>query len=89
MSAAAPYINETTKARQRQALLQALQSGQAVSTVYAREVLGISHPAGRVFELRRQGYGVTTAKATIADARGRLHTSAVYRLTSADSGASV
>lgn len=67
------------KAAQRRLLLDALRKGP-VSSVYAREGLGILHPAGRVFELRRRGVKVQTLIGTALDAQGRPHKSAVYAL---------
>jgi hypothetical protein len=74
------FIGSGAKARQRRALLVALKAGP-VSTIAARDSLGISHPAGRVFELRRLGHGIATTKATILDAAGRPHPCAVYGLS--------
>lgn len=73
--------NELTKAHQRAVLLGALKEG-SVSTIAAREALGIGHPAGRVMELRRLGWPIVTARRTVNDAQGRPHTSAVYVLKS-------
>jgi len=49
-----------TKARQRLALMAWLQSFGECSTTQARNELGISHPAGRVYELRRAGVEIAT-----------------------------
>jgi hypothetical protein len=67
------------KAQQRAALLAALSLGP-VSTVQAREDLGVLHPAGRVLELRRLGHFIDTVAGSRWDAQGRPHRVAVYVL---------
>lgn len=71
--------NIEQRAKQRNAILAALRVAP-VSTVYAREVLGIAHPAGRCLELRKAGHQITTERGTVYDAVGRPHRSAVYVL---------
>lgn len=71
--------DETGKARQCSALLADLHKGP-VSTVFAREVLGIMSPAARVLELRRQGHVIVTRAGHVVDAAGLPHRSAVYEL---------
>jgi hypothetical protein len=70
---------EASRARQRRAILKALQEGP-LSSIVAREGLGIIHPAGRVMELRRQGYPIATHKAWTHDAEGRRHLAGFYTL---------
>ena len=72
-------ISPSTKAKQRQRLLEALRLAP-VSTLDARERLGIQHPAGRLMELRRQGWPIVTRKTFVSDAAGRPHTMALYVL---------
>lgn len=67
------------RARQRATLFAALLD-HPVSTIFAREVLGMAHPAGRVLELRKAGHAITTQSRTVYDAQGRPHRSAVYLL---------
>ena len=71
--------SDNTKANQQKTLLQALRL-TPVSTIEAREALGIAHPAGRVLELRVQGYRITTSANTVFDAQGRPHRCAQYVL---------
>lgn len=71
--------NAAERARQQRSLLQALQTGP-VTTLQAREGLGIGHPAGRVLDLRKQGLRIKTERTRATDAQGRLHTSARYVL---------
>jgi hypothetical protein len=70
---------EGTKAKQRAAILSALRTGP-LSTVDAREVLGIMHPAGRIKELRQRGFEIATVCRMSFDAQGRPHLAACYVL---------
>lgn len=70
---------ETAKARQRAVLFTELLKGK-VSTVHAREVLGIMSPAARIMELRRQGHAIITRVGHVVDAAGLSHRSAIYEL---------
>lgn len=72
-------ISPTAKAKQRAALLAALHTGP-LSTVEARERLGVLHVAGRVLELRRQGHNIATRTRITFDAEGRPHRCALYEL---------
>lgn len=57
---------DSIKAKQQKELLQALRLAP-VSTIDARDALVISHPVGRVLELRRQGYSIATSASTVYD----------------------
>ena len=70
---------ETGRARQRFVIYTDLRKGP-VSTIYAREVLGIMSPAARVMELRRQGHAIVTRAGHVVDAAGVSHRSAIYEL---------
>ena len=70
---------DTAKYRQRSLLFAQLLKG-AVSTVFARETLGIMSPAARVMELRRQGHAIVTRAGHVVDAAGVSHRSAIYEL---------
>jgi predicted ArsR family transcriptional regulator len=76
------YINPDAMTRQCSALLHALKISP-VSTISAREALGIASPAARVHALRRLGVQISTSKETVFDAAGRPHPVAVYRLAEA------
>jgi len=67
------------KERQRYLMLEAMRAGPLTS-VQARERLGILHPPGRVFELRRLGYEIDTVPTLAVDADGRQHRCARYVL---------
>lgn len=71
--------SETAKAHQRAALLAELRV-KPVSTIHAREILGIMSPAARVLELRSLGHTIVTLRRRVVDAEGRAHTSAAYVL---------
>ncbi|SDY38094.1 helix-turn-helix domain-containing protein [Nitrosomonas halophila] len=64
---------------QRQQILDWLQT-KPLSTIEAREQLGIMHPGGRVSELRRQGHSIVTNEASEVDAAGKIHRVAKYVL---------
>lgn len=74
---------EQAKERQRAVLLAQLRKGASISTIRAREDLGIAHPAGRVHELRRSGYRIVTHRVSVADSSGKRHIVASYCLASA------
>lgn len=67
---------------QRQVFLDALRRGP-VSSIAARETLGILHPAARVLELRQQGLPIGMNWQTNVDAQGRRHRVGVYLLGAA------
>lgn len=61
------------------ALLAALKQSP-ISTLEARDSLGIASPAARVLELRKAGHLIETSRATRPDSAGRLHAVALYTL---------
>lgn len=73
-------IPDDSKALQRLRMLRALQDLGELSTTDFRDYMGICHPGGRVHDLRQQGYTISTRMVLRADAEGRLHKQAVYRL---------
>ena len=73
------FISADGKAIQRAAVLAALREGP-LSSVRAREDLGILHVPARIHELRRAGYDIKTLSRVIVDAAGRPHKCAVYLL---------
>ena len=76
------YISEEVKNAQRVTIFRALREGP-LTTIDARELFGISSPAARIFELRRQGWDIVTVSVTEADFAGRLHRVARYMLRGA------
>ncbi len=76
-------MNSTTMqscAKQRHAILTYLQSGNRLTTLFARETLGICHPAARVMELRADGYEIITNIRVGHDITGTKHSVAEYVL---------
>lgn len=71
---------DATKATQRAELLAYMKQHGKVSTIESRERLGVSHPAARIMEMRRQGFNIETRRVLEADASGRLHGVALYVL---------
>lgn len=76
-----------SRAMQRAALLKWLQAHQRITTLQARNELGIMHPAGRVQERRDAGNDITTHWQWEADATGKEHKQALYVLLSYKGGA--
>lgn len=66
-------------AAQRRQILEALREGP-LTTLEARERLGIMHPAARVMELRDAGFHIETLRQWEADTTGREHKQAQYVL---------
>lgn len=73
-------IDGGAKARQRVLILEALREGP-LSTLEARERLGVLHPPGRVHELRKAGFAIETRTSTKFDAEGRPHRVGLYVLS--------
>lgn len=76
-----------SRAMQRAALLKWLQVHQRITTLQARNELGIMHPAGRVQELRKSGCNIATDWKWGADATRRRHKQALYVLLAGNGGA--
>ena len=74
-------VNNST-GQQRQRILNYLQRGNRLTTLCARESLGIMHPAARVMELRKTGYNIVTNIRTGPDVTGTRHSVAEYVLLS-------
>lgn len=73
-------IGPDAKTHQRAIILHALRNGP-LSTLDARQILGVFGVAVRVFELRRSGYEIKTKMELKFDAEGRPHKCAVYSLS--------
>jgi hypothetical protein len=73
-------ISDDAKARQRAVILDALRKAP-LSTLEARERLGVLHAPGRVCELRKLGAKIRTEIKTQFDSEGRPHRVGVYILT--------
>jgi len=79
---------DAAREQQQRRLLAALQVGP-VSTLEARELLNVIHPAGRIMELRELGYRIVTTWSQELDAWGRDHRVARYVLMQHTRGAGV
>lgn len=66
--------------RQRAAILEWLQRGAGLTTLQARNELGVMHPAGRVRELRRRGFDIKTYWRVDFDATGNPCRQGLYIL---------
>jgi hypothetical protein len=71
-----------SRAMQRAALLQWLQAHERITTLQARNELGIMHPAARIQELREAGHNIATYWQWGTDATGRQHKQGLYVLLS-------
>ncbi len=80
------FISGEGKAKQRAAVLKWLRR-EPLTSLEARERLGVLHCAGRIMELRRDGHQIDTVRCTAADAEGRLHPVAQYVLKASETQA--
>lgn len=69
---------------QRQAILNWLEEFDSLTTLQARDKLGIMSPASRVLELREQGHHIVTYWTTSFDNAGTKHREAKYVLFNKD-----
>lgn len=72
-------ITSTETQAQRDHVLAMLQTGRAFSTLDFR-AMGIMHPAGRIRELREQGYNIVMTFTYRVDVTGLEHRTGVYIL---------
>jgi len=73
-------IPNTTASSQRTAILKHLQLHGSLTTLYAREQLGIMSPAARILELRKKDFPIVTHRTTTEDRAGTRHREAKYVL---------
>ena len=73
-------LTDLSTAAQRARVLHHLQNHRALTTLQARHLLNVMHPAARVMELRESGYKIITRWRWDADSEGRLHRVAEYVL---------
>lgn len=66
-------ITNCSASAQRQQLKAVLNEFGSVTTIYAREVLGIMSPAPRVQELRAMGLKIITERIVATDSLGVKH----------------
>ena len=72
------YSNDT--ASQRSRLLEFLQKRGSLSTIDARHLIDVMHPAARVMELRRAGHAISTIWTHASTPEGGTHRVARYHL---------
>ena len=65
---------------QRLEILNWLEQNKSLTTFEARTNLGIMHPGGRIFELRKQGYQIITHWSIEHDSLNKPHRVARYIL---------
>ncbi len=63
---------------QRKAILSFLCTHGSMTTLEARQVLGVCAPAARVMELRRKGHKIETVWTDDIDSTGKIHRVARY-----------
>ena len=73
-------LKDLSTAAQRARVLHHLQNHRALTTLQARHLLNVMHPAARVMELRKSGYKIITRWRWDADSEGRRHRVAEYVL---------
>ncbi len=79
----AEFEKPTTSTKsQVDALLRYLQFQKSITTIYAREHLGIMHPAGRIKTLRNRGYNIQSYWVRETDSTGTEHKIGCYVLLS-------
>lgn len=78
-STASPTVSQSLPV-QRAHLLKWLQGRGRITTLQARNDLGIMHPAARIQELRESGYDIATYWQLEADATGTQHKQGLYVL---------
>ncbi len=74
-----PTPDGNDSASQRARILEALRRGP-VSTLAARKLLDVLHPAARIQELRKSGHNIRTHWATEEAQKGKPHRVASYVL---------
>ncbi len=65
---------------QRQRLLTHLKSGKSITTLQARHLLDVMHPAARLMELRQAGYQIESIWVNDITPEGHIHRVARYLL---------
>ena len=71
-----PYDNSVSTQRKR--LVKYFESNLRLSTMEARDKMGILHPGGRINELRAKGYLIETRWTNETDANGVPHRVGLY-----------
>ena len=79
-------IQKITQSRAQQStrILKWLQVHKRITTLEARNILGIMHPASRIQELRNAGHDIVTYLQWDTDATGKKHKQGLYVLQGGD-----
>lgn len=80
-------ITNTSRAAQCKRIAVYLLLHQAATTIDLREKCNAMHPAGRIMELRRDGWEIALTWERSIDAQGREHTCGRYVLQSSGGAA--
>lgn len=81
-------FNTTNATAQRARLLAYLRNVGPITTLQARNELGVMHPSARLLELRKAGYNIQSLRSWDTDAAGNRHWQGLYVLLSSKGGAS-
>lgn len=76
-----PQFNGNDAATQRHRILDFLRQHGSLSTLDARHMIDVMHPAARVMELRGAGHQITTVWSHEVTPEGGEHRVARYHLT--------
>lgn len=68
-----PNVLATNTTSQRQRIIEHLRQHGSINTMEMRELLNITVPSARIFELRAQGFKIEARYVDLPDAWGRLH----------------
>lgn len=74
----ARQFNGVDRASQRQCLRVAFEHFPMLTTVEIRDYLNILHPAGRILELRAEGFNIATLWETVDADNGNKHRIGLY-----------
>lgn len=72
------HLYDNSSSSQRARLLKYLKTYSRLSTIQARQHLGILHPCGRIMELRRKGHQIETHWIIEIDSNGVPHRVGLY-----------
>lgn len=72
-------LNQSRAAQQLRLLLFLKENG-AITTLQARQLLSVMHPAGRIKDLKNKGFCIETSWVTDIDSAGATHRQGIYTL---------
>src|SRR5580704_4030135 len=71
-------LYDNSASTQKKRLVKYFENNPRLSTIEARDKMGILHPGGRINELRAKGYLIETHWTNETDANGVLHRVGLY-----------